>query len=345
MPDLLEAKTSQSQLETWQQQYQNSFGQTEDLLDFLQLDSNQVNTISDKNFPIRVPMAFAKRMKKADPNDPLLLQVLPLEQELIAQPGYSHDPVGEQSSEKNPIPGLLHKYHGRVLLTLTSACAIHCRYCFRRHFPYQENNPGSKGWNKALEYIQAKPDIQEVILSGGDPLSLSDKLLAQFIEKLEQISHVKYLRIHTRLPIMIPDRVTSELLNLLSQARFKKIVLVLHCNHPNEIDDDVERVLFKLKQANIVLLNQAVLLNNINNNLEALLALSYRLFDNAVLPYYLHLLDKVSGASHFDVTKQEAVALIQALLKSLPGYLVPKLVYESPEFMSKVPVDLHIDCG
>lgn len=343
MSDPLEVKMSQPQQETWQQQYQNGFEQVEDLLEFLQLDKSQIHYISDKNFPIRVPIAFAQRMKKSDPNDPLLLQVLPLEQELMAQPGYSHDPVGEQGSKKNPIPGLLHKYYGRVLLTLTSACAIHCRYCFRRHFPYQENNPGTKGWNKALEYIQANPEIQEVILSGGDPLSIGDKLLAQFVEKLEKISHVKYLRIHTRLPIMIPDRVTSELLNLLRHTKFKKVILVLHCNHPNEIDTAVEQALLRLKQANIVLLNQAVLLNNVNNNIESLLALSYRLFDNAVLPYYLHLLDKVFGASHFDVGKQEAIELAQALIQSLPGYLVPKLVYESPEFISKVPVDLRVD--
>lgn len=328
--------------ESWQQQLKAAFKSSGELLDFLEISQESIDIVSDKNFPLRVPMAFAQRMKKGNPNDPLLLQVLPLAQELIIEPGYSHDPLQEQNHETNPVPGLLHKYHGRVLLTLTSACAIHCRYCFRRHFPYEENNPGTKGWGKALGYIHNNSDIKEVILSGGDPLSISDNLLKQFISKLENISHVKYLRIHTRLPIMIPERVTSDLLLMLEQSKFK-VIMVLHCNHPNEISSEVSAALFKLKNTNITLLNQAVLLKNINSSVSTLLALSERLFDNGVSPYYLHLLDKVSGAGHFDVSKPKAIELMQKLIELLPGYLVPKLVYESPNYTSKVPVDLHIN--
>lgn len=329
-------------MKTWQQQLKNSFKSTDELLDFLEIPENKIKYISPKNFPIRVPLSFAKRMEKGNPKDPLLLQALPLGEELINKSGFSLDPLQENNCKINPISGLLHKYHARVLLTLTSACAIHCRYCFRRHFPYEENNPGTAGWSKALDYIKENTDIREVILSGGDPLSVSDELLENFIKKLEKISHVNYLRIHTRWPIVIPDRVTDKLLNILIDSRFK-VVIVLHCNHPNEINSEVESALLKLKQANIVLLNQAVLLNNINNNVQNLLDLSYRLFNNGALPYYLHLLDKVSGASHFEVDKPQAVRLITKLTEQLPGYLVPKLVYEAAGQRSKVPVDLGLD--
>ena len=337
MSGFLESKP----IQTWQQQYQQGFSHTKSLLSFLEIAESQVELIQGQQFPLRVPLAFARRMQKGNPRDPLLLQALPLQKELLAQPGYHVDPVGEQNDKVNPIPGLLHKYHGRVLLTLTSACAIHCRYCFRRHFPYEENNPGRKGWDKAIEYIQQHAQITEVILSGGDPLSVSDNLLLQFMTRLEKISHVKYLRIHTRLPVMIPDRVTHELLEMLQLTRFR-VTVVLHCNHANEIDQEVEQALARLKQAHVTLLNQSVLLKDVNDSVEALLALSYRLFDNAVLPYYLHLLDKVSGASHFEVSQQQAVSIARQLIDRLPGYLVPKLVYEARGYQSKVTVDLHM---
>ncbi len=325
----------------WQQQWQESFKQVDNLLNYLDL-SREAVTVLDQNsdFPLRVPRAFADRMEKGNPDDPLLKQILPLSQELDAVAGFTTDPLAEEKA--NPLPGLLHKYHGRVLLTLSGACAVHCRYCFRRHFPYKENNPGTKGWEPIFEYLSSHSEVTEVILSGGDPLSVDDSMLEIFIQRLEAVFSVKYLRIHTRLPVVIPARITEKLLKILSATRFR-VTMVLHSNHANEWDASLELPMKQLKTSGVNLLNQAVLLRGINNTVQSQLDLSYRLFDYGVLPYYLHLLDKVSGAAHFDVNKVDAISLMHGMIDVLPGYLVPKLVYEAPHRGSKIPVDLGLD--
>jgi len=301
----------------------------------LEMDSLPADHPLMKQFPLRVPAPFLKRMEKGNSADPLLLQVFPGSQEALAVPGFSSDPVGE--SDANPRPGILHKYKGRALLLVTSSCAIHCRYCFRRHFPYQDNIPGKQHWRESLEYLKHDSTISEVILSGGDPLTLPDKYLAWFMTELADISHIRRIRIHTRLPIMIPQRITPELCKLLANPRFQTI-LVIHSNHAQEFDDEVDAACLALKRAGIILLNQSVLLKHINDSVEALAALSERLFNAGVLPYYLHLLDRVSGAAHFDVNHETGKALISALQAQLPGYLVPKLVRENPGHNAKTPV-------
>ncbi len=280
---------------------------------------------AEKSFALRVPREFIARMEKNNLNDPLLLQVLPQAIEMISAENYSKDPLQEKNS--NPIPGLLHKYFGRVLLTMAGGCAINCRYCFRRHFNYADNLPGKSNWKNALNYIAENKTIEEVILSGGDPLLLQDKAIAEFVLELEKISHLTRLRIHTRLPIVIPSRVTPEWIAWMKHSRFN-IAVVLHSNHPNEINQEVINALKYLKTAEVILLNQSVLLKNINNNPDTLIQLSKKLFQAGVLPYYLHLLDKVDGAAHFDVSEQEAHDLMSALKTKLPGFLVPKLAQE-----------------
>lgn len=317
---------------SWQQQLADAITDPRDLCEMLDLNSNSIEGVHSvvQQFPLRVPQAFISRMEKGNPKDPLLLQALPLGIEMQSVPGYLADPLNETSV--NPAAGLLHKYHGRVLLTLIGVCAINCRYCFRRHYPYADKVPGLSQWWPALDYIAADATIEEVILSGGDPLVVKDELLAQFVQQLEAIPHLKCLRIHTRLPIVIPDRVTDELISMLTSSRFK-IVMVLHSNHANELDRSVDVALQKCRD--ITLLNQTVLLKGINDSADALVNLSQRLFEINVLPYYLHLLDPVAGAAHFDVSEKRALGLVQQAANQLPGYLVPKLVREVPEKESK----------
>ncbi len=277
------------------------------------------------NFSLRVPIPFINRMEKGNINDPLLRQVLPINAENILTPGFSNDPLNELNANK--VPGLLHKYHGRVLLMPNPSCAVNCRYCFRRHFPYKENTPGLEGWQQALDYISQDDSIEEVILSGGDPLMTKDHLLTQFIKRIESIAHVKFCRIHTRLPIVIPQRVTPELLTTLANSRLK-VVMVVHCNHPNEIDAAVADAFAKLNQHQITLLNQSVLLKNINDDTNTLMALNKKLFLHGVMPYYLHLPDRIQGTAHFDVEEKLALELLNVLRAKLPGYMVPTLVKE-----------------
>ncbi len=323
---------------SWAKQWQESFNNIDDLLAYLELSRAQVPVLSGEiDFAFKVPRPFAERMRKGDPCDPLLLQVLPLSRELDSVTGFTVDPLQEKSV--NPVPGLLHKYKSRVLITLTSACAVNCRYCFRRHFPYKENNPGTKGWELIFDYLHQHPDIIEVILSGGDPLSASDDVLHKFIQRLENISSIKYLRFHTRVPLVIPDRITPALLSMVKNTRFK-VTMVLHSNHANEWDNTLLLPMQQLRAANVNLLNQSVLLKNVNDSADALIGLSYRLYDIGVMPYYLHVLDRVAGAAHFDVCEQTAVELMRQVIYSLPGYLVPKLVREMPQEKSKTPIDL-----
>ncbi|UYO74061.1 EF-P beta-lysylation protein EpmB [Halomonas qinghailakensis] len=286
-------------------------------------------------FEICVPEAYLARIPPNAPDDPLLRQVLPLGDETLTQPGYVTDPLEE--ADHQPVKGLIHKYANRVLLIASPACAINCRYCFRRHFPYSESSPSRSQWHAALDYLQADNTIQEAILSGGDPLAASDRQLAWLVEQLDTIVHLKRLRIHTRLPVVIPDRVDNALLDWLSNTRLQKVV-VLHINHPNEIDQAVVDACARLKQVGVTLLNQSVLLRGINDNVSTLAALSERLFDAGVLPYYLHVVDPVQGAAHFDVPDSEAKTLVSQLLEHLPGFLMPRLVREVPGRASKTPL-------
>ena len=286
-------------------------------------------------FRLQVPRGFVRRMRRGDPDDPLLRQVLPLGEELEVCGGYSLDPLQEMQSMA--APGVLHKYQGRVLLTLTGACAVHCRYCFRRHYPYNEANAARENAQAAIDYLQQHPDVEEIILSGGDPLSLSDNRLRSLVARLALIPHLKRLRIHSRLPVVLPERIDRRLLDWISTPRFR-VVLVIHCNHANEIDDAVREAMDKLRAAGVTLLNQAVLLRGVNDRLDTLVELSERLFEAGVLPYYLHQLDPVQGASHFAVMERTSRQLVDAMRKRLPGYLVPRLVREDPGQPSKTPL-------
>ncbi len=287
-------------------------------------------------FPLRVPRGFVARMRRGDPRDPLLRQVLPLAEECLATPGFAPDPVGDAAAMR--APGVLHKYRGRVLLTATGACAVHCRYCFRRHFSYADANPATDRWRPALDYIAADDSITEVILSGGDPLTLSDRRLAECTAALSAIPHVKRLRVHTRLPIVLPARVDDGFLQWLDRLRFKTVVVV-HANHAHEIDGEVVTALARLKSAGAELLNQSVLLRGVNDSVEALADLSEALLTAGALPYYLHTLDKVQGAAHFEVDDIRARELVAQLRERLPGYLVPRLVREVAGMPSKIPLE------
>jgi len=286
-------------------------------------------------FPLRVPRGFVARIVRGDPDDPLLRQVLPLRLEGLERPGYDRDPVGDLAAMV--APGVLHKYHGRVLLTVTGACAIHCRYCFRRHFPYAEANAASDHWRDAVAHIAADPAIAEVILSGGDPLMLSDRRLVELTKELETLAHVRRVRIHTRLPVVLPERVDDGLLAWLTGTRLQRVVVV-HVNHPREVDDSVRDALGRLRRVGVTLFNQSVLLHGVNDDAATLADLSEVLFDAGVLPYYLHMLDRVQGAAHFEVDDATARALMAELGARLPGYLVPRLVRELPGADAKMPL-------
>lgn len=323
----------------WQQQYRDMIRDPDTLWQRLNLDPSEQPDIDAamRDFPLRVTEAFVAKMRPGDWRDPLLLQILPQAVELSPQAGYSNDPLGEADS--NPLPGLIHKYRSRVLLVTTPACAIHCRYCFRRNFPYSDNRPGRENWQSALQYIAAHPEIDEVILSGGDPLSATDDYLSQLVDALASLPQITTLRLHTRLPLVLPARVTPELIQALQRPTLHTVV-VIHANHPNELDKASEASLLRLKQAGFTLLNQSVLLRDINDRPETLAALSRTLFHCGVLPYYLHVLDKVRGAEHFFISDDQARGIVRELLAQLPGYLVPRLVREAPGERSKTPLAL-----
>ncbi|MEY3018503.1 MAG: hypothetical protein RL336_1638 [Pseudomonadota bacterium] len=314
------------QSQSWQNLLANAFDSSDELLAALQLDKNALD-VSQKaaaDFPLRVPASYVAKMRSGDPNDPLLRQVLPLGAEMNLVDGFSADPLQENAS--NPLPGIVHKYQGRVLLITSGACAINCRYCFRRHFPYGDNNPSLVEWQQSLDYISTRPDIDEVILSGGDPLAASDKYLARLVAQLAEIKHVKRLRIHSRLPVVIPQRITDDTLAWMDTHRFD-IAFVVHANHPNELDEYTRQAFQRLTSHGVTLLNQGVLLAGINDDADCLIALSKALFSQGVLPYYMHALDKVAGAAHFDVSRERARSLAAELLTALPGYLVPRFVF------------------
>lgn len=334
----LKSASGNTGIAAWQALLKNGVEKVTDLLEQLALDKQYWQTMGiddTSTFKLRVPQGFVNRMQPGDPTDPLLLQVLPLMAETMTVPNYSRDPLKEKT--QNPVPGLLHKYKSRVLLTMTGACAINCRYCFRRHFPYDENNPGRQGWQAAIDYIKQDARIKEVIFSGGDPLILPDATLASFSKQLAAIPHLTTLRIHTRLPIVLPERINNEFLGWFAHSRLKP-VLVTHANHPNEIDQSVANAAKRLQEAGVLVLNQSVLLKNINDNPSVLATLSEKLFACHIIPYYIHLLDKVEGAAHFDLPEATAIAIHQELIRLLPGYLVPKLVCEIGGEASKTSV-------
>ena len=311
---------------TWQQALAEAFTDLDSLCHYLQLDPKKLQVLKEyQQFPLKVPRDFANLMTVGDPNDPLLRQVLPLSQELIEQPGFSADPVGDLKALATE--GVVHKYQGRLLLISTGACAIHCRYCFRRNFPYGEQQLASSKIQQAIDYIQSRPEITEVILSGGDPLLLNDEKLANLVKALNKIPQLQRIRIHSRIPVVLPSRITPDLLTVFSESRCS-IIVVLHSNHPNELSAQVETACQNLKANRVNLLNQSVLLKGINDNAEILHQLSERLFALGVLPYYLHQLDKAKGTAHFEVDDNDALELLEALKQTLPGYLVPKLVRE-----------------
>lgn len=324
----------------WQKELATAYKSPESLLKKLRLDNAdyQKDIAARKLFPMIVPEAFVSRMEKGNRFDPLLMQVLPDANEFTTAPGFTADPLAEQD---NTQPGILHKYQSRVLLVVKGGCAVNCRYCFRRHFPYQENALRKKDWLPVFEYIAANSGINEVIYSGGDPLMAKDDFLAWMTQQLETITHVKTLRIHTRLPVVLPNRITSELLAWFSQSRLKP-VMVVHINHGNEIDSKLQQKLQLLRNAGVILLNQAVLLRGVNDNADTLIQLHEKLFEADVLPYYLHMLDKVQGASHFEVSDTQALTIMAEVIKRQPGYLVPKLVREIGGQPGKTPMDLKL---
>ena len=312
----------------WQSILAQAVKSTDELLRLLEIDPETMNILPlDSDFPLRVPRGFISRMARGDINDPLLRQVLPLQDEMQPGSGYLPDPLDEQQAMQ--VPGLLQKYKGRALLTTTGACAVHCRYCFRRHFPYNEANPAVDDWEQSIKWIKQNPDVREIILSGGDPLSLPDSRLHALGNRLGELPRLHTLRIHTRLPIVLPERIDDGFLSWI-ESRKLHIVMVVHCNHPHEIDASVSYAMGRLKQAGVTLLNQSVLLRGVNDSAAILIRLSEALFSAGVLPYYLHQLDRVRGAAHFEVNDATAITLMEEVHAALPGYLVPRLVRELP---------------
>ena len=330
---MIPTNTAARQVPAWQVELGRAFSRPADLLAFLELPADTPGLPGD--FALRVPRGYAARMRKSDPRDPLFLQVWHRPQEADAAAGFGDDAVGDLAKLKDG--GIIHKYAGRALVVATGACAVHCRYCFRRHFPYAEAMASRDGWDETLRALAADRSISEVILSGGDPLSLSDGKLAAFAEALEFLPHVQRLRLHTRQPIVLPERVDDALLAWLGRGRLQKVVVV-HANHANELDDAVRAALRRLAQAGVTLLNQSVLLAGVNDDADTLVNLSTRLFECGVLPYYLHMLDRVRGTAHFQVPEVEARTLMRAAAARLPGYLVPRLVREDAGAPSKTPL-------
>ncbi len=324
-------------LPLWQQELAHSRLTPQQLVERLQLPEQLIESItqSEADFPIRATESYLRRIEPGNLDDPLLKQILPAPPERDhSAPGFSSDPVGDCSAIQTG--GILQKYRGRALLITTAACAIHCRYCFRRHYPYQQHTLEFNQQTVA-QWLEKNPSIDEVILSGGDPLMLSDRRLTALLEQFEAIPHLKTLRFHSRMPVVLPSRITDELLQQLQQSHLK-MVMVIHCNHPHELNDETFDVLQQMQQNGITLLNQSVLLKGVNDSADTLIQLSHTLFEQGVLPYYLHLLDRVHGSQHFEVAEAEAEIIHQQLRNQLPGYLLPRLVREIEGEPSKTPI-------
>ncbi|MDH5392023.1 MAG: EF-P beta-lysylation protein EpmB [Gammaproteobacteria bacterium] len=310
----------------WQHQLANNITSLDELISQTANENlrNSFCSTANQQFKIKIPADFLPGLEDIDA-DPLLAQVLPHANEMLARDGYRADPVGDLQAMASP--GLIHKYRSRALFIVTGACAIHCRYCFRRHFPYADAQINKDNWQPAFNYLHAHEDISEIILSGGDPLMISDDKLEYLLNQLMKIPHIKRLRIHSRIPSVLPSRINEKLISLLQASRFL-VSLVTHINHPDELNQNNKTVFSRLKNTDIQLLNQSVLLFNINNKSETLIELSEKLYEFGILPYYLHLLDPVQGAAHFSVKESDAIALVNTISGHLPGYLVPKLVKE-----------------
>jgi EF-P beta-lysylation protein EpmB len=327
LPSVVRPRLAVPRYASWQDAMKDAVRDPAELCRLLDIPPDVARTArtAASQFPLFVPRGYVARVRAGDPADPLLRQVLPLADETVATPGFVADPVDDAAAIRRP--GMLQKYRGRVLLVITGACAVHCRYCFRRNFPYADAPRTVSDWRPALEEIAGDTTVHEVILSGGDPLTLVDATLEEFVRQLAAIPHVRRLRIHTRLPIVIPERVTDELVEILRSTRLMPIVVV-HANHANELDEHVAAALAKLADAGIVLLNQAVLLAGVNDSVEAQAELCERLVDLRVMPYYLHQLDRVAGAAHFEVPVDTGQQIIRQLRELLPGYAVPRYVTE-----------------
>jgi EF-P beta-lysylation protein EpmB len=319
----------------WQRELADAIRDPAELCAALGLDARATGVVprASADFPLLVPRPFVARMRRGDPRDPLLLQVLPQADEDQHVAGFTADPLAE--ADARAAPGLVRKYAGRALVLVTGGCAVNCRYCFRREFPYAEAGATRRGVDEALDAIEADPTLAEVILSGGDPLLADDAFLARIADRLEGMPHVRRLRIHTRLPIVLPSRVDAGLLDVLRSSRLARVI-VLHANHPAELDATVAAAVRRLADTPAVLLNQSVLLAGVNDSAPVLAALSARLVELGVVPYYLHLLDRVRGAAHFEVPELRALALHRELRDTLPGYAVPRLVREVPGQPAKV---------
>lgn len=340
MPHIITRKVDSVE-QNWLNQLANGISDPEKLLEQLEIDPSPWRSGFDarKLFAQRVPQSFIDRMEKGNPSDPLLRQVLPLSEEFEVHSGYSTDPLDEQD---NQVPGLLHKYRNRALMIVKGGCAINCRYCFRRHFPYNENKGSKSVWSQSLDYVRQHPELNEIILSGGDPLMAKDEELHWLINQIADIQHIKRLRIHSRLPVVIPDRITPSLAELLATTRLQ-VIMVTHINHANEINQELRDALSTLRRSGVTLLNQGVMLKGINDSVDAQVALSEALFDAGVLPYYIHVLDKVQGAAHFFISDQQAKQIMAGVIERVSGYLVPKLTREIGGRTSKTPLDLHLE--
>ena len=334
---MITANSHAAQPKSWQQLWRDAVRDPRELLKMLALPdlASQISDQAAAQFPVRVPIGFIAKMRRGDANDPLLRQVLPvLEEEELAE-GFSFDAVGDAAAKGST--GVIHKYHGRALLITTGSCAIHCRYCFRRHFPYAEETAASSHWAEAIAYLKSDTSISEVILSGGDPLSLSTSKLKELSDQLLALDHIKRLRIHTRLPVVLPERVDAELLAWLDALRWP-VAVVIHANHANELTQDVADAVSQLRKHRGTVLNQAVLLRGVNDSVAEQIRLSERLFEIGVLPYYLHQLDQVQSAAHFQIPDQQARDIHQGMMRALPGYLVPRLVQEIAGEACKTPL-------
>jgi EF-P beta-lysylation protein EpmB len=319
---------------SWSQHLSQAITSLPKLINHLGLPVSLIEqgTEADQSFKLLVPRPYLSRIEYGNPNDPLLLQILPSTTEMQKVLGYNKDPLEE--ADHNPQKAIVHKYKRRLLVITTGTCAVNCRYCFRRHFPYDDNQLAQAEWQSVIEYLQVHPEVNEVILSGGDPLMMKDTLLADKVRQIEALPQVKRLRIHSRLPVVIPARVTDDMIDWIRASRLD-IIMVWHINHANEVDEELAQAALKLKQAGVTVLNQGVLLRGINDSVEAQVNLSEAVFSAGILPYYMFTLDPVEGAAHFDISVEDAQKLMGKVAAELPGYLVPKLAKEIPGKASK----------
>lgn len=335
--DTLQAGIDDFRAANWHRSLAEAVRDPDQLIDRLRLDEEwrEPARQASRRFPLLVPESFLRRIRPGDPHDPLLRQVLPLGEELSETPGFTRDPVGDAAARRSA--GLLHKYHGRTLLIATGSCAVHCRYCFRREYPYADEPRRLDDWEPAVATIAGDESLQEVILSGGDPLMLTDIRLEELIRRIADVPHIRRLRIHSRLPIVLPDRVTATLLDLLRGTRLTPW-MVVHANHPREVAADCFDALRQLVTAGITTLNQAVLLRGVNDSADVLVELSERLIDLGVVPYYVHQLDRVRGAAHFEVSEEVGAGIVEEVRRRLPGYAVPTYVREVADAPSKLAI-------